>query len=279
MIAESSGKEGFGIVPVESEPHVSLDCYGDDRVFVLIKVAGRDDRWLSDLERLLRLAGKPVVVIHLESIYSLAQEFYRWEFATAAACIVLGVNPFDQPNVQSAKTLATASLKAYKETGKLPEEVVSVKGSGIEVISDTFELDVKDALKAFLSTGKPGDYIALLAFTPYGEAISTEMRRLREILLDRYHLAVTAGYGPRFLHSTGQLHKGGKNNGLFIQIVDTVTPDLEVPGQGYSFGTLITSQAQGDANALKAEGRRLLRLRFTGDTAEGLSELARLLTN
>ncbi len=279
LVAESSGKEGFGIVPVESEPHVSLDCYGEDRVFVLLKVSGRDDRWLADLERLLRIAGKPVIVITLASIYALAQEFYRWEFATAAACIAPHINPFDQPNVQSAKSHATASLKAYKDTGKLPEETVFAKGSGIEVISETFELDVRDTLKAFLNTGQPGDYIALLAFTPYGNTIADEMHRLREILLERYHLAVTAGYGPRFLHSTGQLHKGGKNNGLFIQIIDTINQDLIVPDQGYSFGTLITSQAQGDANALKAENRRLLRLRFTGDTAEGLAELARLLTN
>jgi glucose-6-phosphate isomerase len=278
LVAESSGKEGIGILPVEGEPHVALANYGDDRIFVLLKVSGRDDRWLADLEQLLLDAGKPVIVITLQGTYGLAQEFYRWEFATATACIVLGVNPFDQPNVQSAKTLANQSLKAYKETGKLPVDEVTVSGDGIEVISPATGATVKEVLNTFLANSAAGDYVAVLAFTPYGDATAKAMHELRRVILEKYKLAVTSGYGPRFLHSTGQLHKGGKNNGLFIQIVDTVTPDLAVPGQGYSFGTLITAQAQGDANALRGEGRRLLRLRFTGNTAEGLTALANLLS-
>ncbi len=274
LVAESSGKEGKGILPVEGEPAVDLYTYGADRVFVILKVAGNDEKHLLDSETVLRNAGKPVIVIELEDIYGLAQEIYRWEFATAASCIVLAVNPFDQPNVQLAKSLANESLKTYKETGKLPEEQVAVSDEGIEVLGSGLASTVKEAFTTFLNQSQKGDFAAVLAFTPYGDDISEAILKLKLAILKKYKIAVTSGYGPRFLHSTGQLHKGGKNDGLFIQIVDTATPDLEVPGQGYSFGTLITAQAQGDAKALDDKGRRLLRLRVTGDVAAAITKLA-----
>ncbi len=274
LVAESSGKESKGILPVEGEPDVDLYTYGADRVFVILKVAGIDEKRLHDAESVLRDAGKPVIVIELENVYGLAQEIYRWEFATAAACIVLAVNPFDQPNVQLAKSLANESLKTYKETGKLPEEQVAVGSDGIEVLGSGLASTVKEAFTTFLNQSQEGDYAAVLAFTPYSNDISNAVQKLKLAILKKYKIAVTSGYGPRFLHSTGQLHKGGKNDGLFIQLVDTAAPDLDVPGQGYSFGTLITAQAQGDAKALDDTGRRLLRLRLTGDVAAAISKLA-----
>lgn len=277
LVAESSGKEDIGILPIENEPLVSLDKYGDDRVFVLVSIENKENAWLAELEKSLREAKKELIVISLKNIYALGQEFYRWEYATAAACVVLKVNPFDQPNVQLAKSLANESLKTYKETGKLPEDIVAVNDSNIEVLGDVKAETVKEALDAYFAKLNKEDYIALMLFTPYGEDIEKSLSLLRKKLVNKFGVAVSGGYGPRFLHSTGQLHKGGKNNGLFVQLIDNALPDLEVPGQGYSFGTLITAQAQGDANALVNKDRRLLRLRVKGNIAEALDSLCNLI--
>jgi glucose-6-phosphate isomerase len=273
LVAESTGKEGKGILPVADENFEGLEYYGDDRVLVFFKVRGGKNASIENIEHGARLDNIPVISIELHDVYSLAQEFYRWEFATASASIILGINPFDQPNVQLAKTLANESLKAYKETGSLPVETPVVTDGNIEVLTPAQGGNVKSVVDNFLTQAKNGDYLGICAFVEYGKEIDEALTELRQAILKRYKIAVTLGYGPRFLHSTGQLHKGDGNNGLFIQIVNDIQDDVEVVGQGYSFGTLITAQAQGDAKALLSKKRRLLKLRIKGDLAIGIKAL------
>jgi hypothetical protein len=241
---------------------------------------GGDNASIENIEHGARLANIPVISIELHDLYSLAQEFYRWEFATASASIILGINPFDQPNVQLAKTLANDGLKAYQETGSLPVETPVLTDKNIEVLTPAQGSDAKSVVDNFLKQAKSGDYLGILAFVEYGKDIDEALTELRQSILKKYKIAVTLGYGPRFQHSTGQLHKGDGNNGLFIQIVNDIKDDVEVAkpqdeiaNRPYSFGTLITAQAQGDANALLNKGRRLLKLRIKGDLPAGIKSL------
>ena len=229
LIAESTGKEGKGVLPVEGEPLGPPEVYGDDRLFVAI---GEHDG-LAALER----AGHPVVRLPYSDPLQLGGEFFRWQFATAVAGRVLGIQPFDQPNVQEAKD-ATARILA----GSAPEEPTT------------------DGLPALLEQVRPGDYIAIQAYLPRNAEIDSRLQAVRRTLRDRFHVATTVGYGPRFLHSTGQLHKGGPNSGLFVQIVGEDPLDLAIPGQPYTFGALKRAQALGDLESLRALGRRVARV-------------------
>jgi glucose-6-phosphate isomerase len=225
LVAESTGKHGTGILPVEGEPLGPPELYGQDRLFV----AYEDSRELRALES----AGHPVVRLEVAGI---GGEFFRWEFATAVAGYVLGVQPFDQPNVQEAKDAASRILG-----GESP----SVQ-----------PMPLTEALESV----KPGDYIALNAFLPRNDANAGRLAALRETLRARYCVAVTAGFGPRFLHSTGQYHKGGPDTGVFIELVDPGQVDLGVPGRDYTFGELEAAQALGDLDSLARRGRRVARL-------------------
>jgi glucose-6-phosphate isomerase len=228
LVAESTGKEGEGIVPVEGELLGDPAVYGNDRVFVALG----DDPSLGPLQA----AGQPVFHVPFEGPASLGAEFWRWEFATAIACYVLGVNPFDQPNVQEAKE-ATA--------------VVLAGGGG-----DPATPPLSDVLGLI----GPGDYLAILAYLPRNDEVLGRLQRVRHALRDRYRVATTVGFGPRFLHSTGQLHKGGPNTGVFIQVVDEPREDRPVPGQPFTFGELEAAQALGDLDTLRAHGRRVARV-------------------
>lgn len=228
LVAESTGKEGQGIVPVEGELLADPAVYGNDRMFVALG----EDPFLGPLEA----AGHPVLRVPFEGPASLGAEFWRWEFATAIACYVLGVNPFDQPNVQEAKE-ATA--------------VVLAGGGG-----DPATPPLADVLAQV----RAGDYLAILAYLPRNEEILGRLQRVRHALRDRYRVATTVGFGPRFLHSTGQLHKGGPNTGVFIQVVDEPREDRHVPGQPYSFAELEAAQALGDLDALRMHRRRVARV-------------------
>ena len=273
LVAESTGKEGKGILPVADEIFEGLNYYQNDRVLVFVKLKDSDNTAIEKIEAEAKSAGIPVITIVLSDLYELAAEFYRWEFATASASIILGINPFDQPDVQLAKTLANESLKAYKETGALPVQNAVYSEKGVEVLTATDGKDLKSIVDGFLKQAAPGDYLGILAFIQYGKEIDAALTKIRQDVIKKYKLCTTLGYGPRFLHSTGQLHKGGANNGLFIQIVNTITDDVDVVGQGYSFGTLITAQAQGDQKALTSKSRRLLKIRITGDVVEGIKRL------
>ncbi len=261
LVAESTGKGGTGILPVAGEPAGPPEVYGDDRLFVYLSVAGDPDEAQVAAVGTLEAAGHPVVRLHLDSLADLGAEMYRWEVATAMAGSVLGIHPFDQPDVQLAKTLATRAMAG--EAG----------GGPIAAVPATDPQAMAAALAGFLAQARPGDYLAIQAFvapTPQAEAA---LQGLRLAIRDRLRLATTVGFGPRFLHSTGQLHKGGPGTGLFLQVIDEAEPDLAVPETGYTFGRLVRAQADGDYGALAAKGRRLLRVDLDGDPVGGLAAL------
>ncbi len=244
LIAESTGKLGKGVVPVDLEPLAEAPAYGQDRVFVYLRKDGAFDSALAELQK----SGQPLLVFDVADPYDLGAEIYRWEVATAMACAALNVNPFDQPDVQDAKDRTKAKINEYREKGKLGE------GNSVKLANATA------ALEEFLASAKAGDYIAINAYlrrNPGTEALLTE---LRAILRARTGCATTVGFGPRFLHSTGQLHKGGADNGLFLQITADASLDFDIPTQEMSFGTLERAQALGDYEALAARGRRILRV-------------------
>jgi transaldolase/glucose-6-phosphate isomerase len=246
LIAESSGKQGKGIIPVDLEPVGEPSIYGQDRLFVYLRQAGEVEAQASGLRR----AGFPVIELLLADAYALGAEFFRWELAAAVACHILGVNAFDQPDVQDAKERTKAGIAEYQKTQALPEkDLISLDGAA-------------SALHAFLAQARAGDYLAINAYLPRDEDTLHALTDLRTVLRKRTRLAATLGFGPRFQHSTGQLHKGGPATGLFLQIVADAEEDVEIPGQGMTFGTLERAQALGDYEALLAKGRRVLRLRL-----------------
>ena len=268
LIAESTGKDGTGIVPVAGEPLGDHRSYGDDRLFVHLDVAGEDPAGRPAALEVLQAVGHPVIRVVLDDLYDLGAELFRSEMAVAAAGSVLGINPFDQPDVQIAKNLAT---RAMSEEGL---------GGAIDEVSIGTPKELGDRLGEWVGTLRPGDYIGIHAYLPMGGPATPVLEELAGMLRDRWGMAVTLGYGPRFLHSTGQLHKGGAANGLFLQIVDTPGPDTAVPEAGFTFGELIEGQAAGDYQALVARGRRVLRVRLHGDPADGVravQDLIRLL--
>jgi glucose-6-phosphate isomerase len=278
LVAESTGKDGKGILPICDEEISPVDNYKNDRVFVFIILANDENTKLDKFAIDLIAAQKPVLIFQLDETYELAKEFYRWEIATALSSVVLKIHPFDQPDVQFAKTLAGESLKAYKVGGKLPEMKAAITEGAISLISENEQYiasgSISSALNEFLSQADEHDYAAIMAFTEYGDEVAKSLQSLRNKISEKYSLATTIGFGPRFLHSTGQLHKGGKNNGLFIQITNEIENDITVPGQGYSFGVLITAQAQGDFNALKNKNRRVISLHITGNFVEAINSIS-----
>jgi transaldolase/glucose-6-phosphate isomerase len=251
LIAESTGKDGKGILPVTDEPLGQRDVYGNDRLFVYISNKQDRDNGSIDIDA-LESSGQPVVRIQIEGAWLLGQEFFRWEMATAGAGSVLGIHPFNQPDVQLAKTLTKEKLDAANAGGADWDD-------DVETVSAT-DAGFGSRLAAFLDTTHRGDYLAMQAFLAPTPATTTRLQALRVTLRDRLKLATTLGYGPRFMHSTGQLHKGGPNNGVFLQIVDASYEPLAVPETDYSFGALIRAQALGDAAALRKKGRRVLRI-------------------
>jgi transaldolase / glucose-6-phosphate isomerase len=262
LIAESSGKEGKGIVPVDLEPVGAPESYGGDRFFVYIR-SGAGDAKQDAAVAALEKAGQPVVRIAVDRRESLGREIYRWEMATAIACASLGVNPFDEPNVTEAKVATSALLAQAAAEGKLPAAP-----------DDTCEVGDVDRIRAHLATATPADYIAFCAYFLRTPARDAALTRMRAACRDRTRDATTVGYGPRFLHSTGQLHKGGPNTGVFLQLTADAAADLPVPGESYSFATLRDAQALGDLQVLKRRGRRALRVHLGGDVDAGLEALA-----
>jgi hypothetical protein len=207
----------------------------------------------------LKAAGHPVITIQMDELEDMGQEFFRWEMATAAAGSILKINPFDQPNVEQAKVKARELMAEFEQSGALPADVPTLDYDDIDAYGPAMGETVTAALKAFLTNYQPGDYVALMAYLPYEAETEAALNELRLRLRDGLRSATTVGFGPRFLHSTGQLHKGDGNKGLFIQITHTPAEDVEIPGEPYSFATLIAAQAQGDYNALQENERRLIR--------------------
>lgn len=247
VIAESSGKRGKGILPVALEPLGKPEEYGADRLFVYLKSDGELAAGVDELKK----TGFPVVEFPLENPYAAAGEFFRWEIAISTACHILGINAFDQPDVQDSKLRTLAKIKEYQETGKLAD------------VDLTDAKNAKSALADFLADPQAGEFVTINAYVPRNAEMSAAIQDLRSAIRAQTHLATTAGFGPRFQHSTGQFHKGGPNKGRFVQIVYDAEKDMEIPTQGLSFGTLIRAQALGDYEALKAAGRKVLRLRLS----------------
>ncbi len=258
LIAESSGKLGYGIVPVDLDSLGEPSAYGPDRLFVYLRQDGKFDLALAALQQ----ADQPVLVFDLPDPYDLGAEFYRWEFATAIACAILGVNAFDQPDVQDAKDRTNSKIETYKKEGELTEAnpvwaqggmkiftPQAVKGNSLAAILDTF-----------LGQALPGDYVAINAYLPRDAAMSGLLTKLRLAIRARTGCATTVGFGPRFQHSTGQLHKGGVSGGFFLQITSEPNQDVDIPGQDMTFGVLEHAQWLGDYEALAARNRRILRI-------------------
>jgi transaldolase/glucose-6-phosphate isomerase len=261
LIAESSGKLGKGIVPIDIEPFVNIDIYSKDRIFVYLKNDGIFEQKMNEILN----AGHPVISYELSDPYELGLEFFRWEFATAVACAVLGVNAFDQPDVQDNKTRTKQKINEFLTFGKFNSGVPIWDNDNATIFSNQTDLDLGDMnldeiLGTFLKLQKEGDYIAINAYLPRIQEVEKDLQAFRQSVLIRTQNATTLGFGPRFLHSTGQLHKGGPENGLFIQIVDTPDQDFEIPGMGLSFGKLLHAQALGDYEALVNRNRRIIRI-------------------
>ena len=256
LIAESTGKHGKGILPVVGEPLGDPSVYGDDRVFVSIAL-GETDLNLDALSD----AGHPVIRRRLNDLYDMGAEFFVWEFATAVAGWRLRINPFDQPNVQEAKDATKELLAEFTKNGHLPDT--------------SQQKSLPDAVKSQLATVKPGDYIAFLNYIEETPEVDRKLQEIRTYLRGATRCATTVGYGPRFLHSTGQLHKGGPDSGVFFQLGAKDKVDFPVPGEAYSFSVLKEAQALGDFRALTARGRRVVKIDLGDDLLSGLDQLQR----
>jgi transaldolase / glucose-6-phosphate isomerase len=277
LIAESTGKEGKGILPVVDEKQGDTEVYGRDRLFVYLKLNEDQSPKTDEAVNNLIEAGFPVIRIILEDKYDIAKEFYRWEIATAAAGSVMKINPFNQPNVQLAKELASEAMKKFSETGKLPEQEILFEQNGIAISGNIESRTTTDAFKEFFSKADNDSYAAVMAFIPPSDYAEKALNELKLKIRNKYKIAVTSGYGPRFLHSTGQLHKGDGNKGLFIQIISKIYYDVNVPGTNYSFGTLITAQAGGDLKALENSGRKTLQVILSGSIPDQIKKLASMI--
>ncbi len=253
MIAESLGKEGRGIVPVAGEPLLPPEAYGDDRLFVYLRTGGSDDA--DDAVGRLVAKEHPVVQLELADCYGLGAEFFRWEYATAIAGSMLDVHPFDQPDVQGAKDNTDGLLDTYLSQGRLPERASS------------------GSIAALLEQARPGDYFAIMPYIPLDAEADRLLHELRSKVMQRFRIATTVGYGPRYLHSTGQLHKGGPASGLYLQLTMGGRQRLPIPGQRYGFDILATAQAIGDYQALTNLGRRLITVNLGDNVTGGLRRL------
>ena len=258
IIAESSGKEGKGILPVPLEPVGEIDSYGDDRLFVYLRQTGEMEAVLKNI----RDAGHPVIELAIPNFYEVGAEMYRWEFATAIACSVLGVNAFDQPNVESSKKITKTRIADFQKSGMLDEGRPVWQSNGLRVFSSSNVSGntLADVLKDFLSKAQSNGYVAINAYLPRDEEMIDALQQMRVAIRKRTGNAVTAGFGPRFQHSTGQFHKGGPDSALFMVITAEPEADFDVPNQGLTFGTLIRAQALGDYEALVEAGRTVLRV-------------------
>jgi hypothetical protein len=284
LIAESTGKNGTAIIPVDREPLAPAVSYGDDRIFVHLNFSGASDERV-DLSSLFA-AGHPVIEITIDDLYDLGAEFFRWEFATAVAGSIMQINPFDQPDVESAKIEARKITDEFETTGSLPDEEPFFESKGVQLFTSkeyseklsqmVDEQGLTEYLSAHFELIEEHDYFAILAFIEMDAKNEASLQRLRARVLEKYLPATCLGFGPRFLHSTGQAYKGGGNNGVFLQITQDEKTDLEIPGQKYTFGVVNHAQARGDLQVLLDRGRRALRIHFTADAELDVDALADL---
>jgi transaldolase/glucose-6-phosphate isomerase len=284
LLAESTGKNGKGLIPVDREAIGAASLYGDDRVFAYLRLESAPDPVQDSAIAELEQAGQPVITISLDEVYDLGQEFFRWEFATAVAGSIIGINPFDQPDVEASKIATRKLTEEYEKTGSLPGENPFFEGEGIRLFADernAGELSASASgaslgsyLRAHLGRLKPNDYFALLAYIEMNEEHERLLQSARHTVRDSKHVATCLGFGPRFLHSTGQAYKGGPNTGVFLQITCDDEKDLPVPNQKYTFGVVKAAQARGDFEVLATRGRRALRVHLGADVSSSLRKLS-----
>jgi transaldolase/glucose-6-phosphate isomerase len=277
LIAESTGKEGKGILPIAGEEPGAPSEYGKDRVFAYIRPRDEDCTYLDMRIAPLRDEGWPVIHITLHDFYDVAREFMRWEIATAVAGSIIGINPFDQPNVQESKDVTKKIIAEVEQAGSLPGEAPTVAADGIEFFGDVQGHSLEEAIYSFLEKGQPGDYVSLMAYLTETSEVDDALTKLQRHTRDCTNLATTLGYGPRFLHSTGQFHKGGPNGGHFIQLTQDDAEDAPLPGRSYSFGTFRNAQALGDRRTLEAHGRRVIRIHLGTHPVEAIQKLIKVL--
>ena len=286
LVAESTGKGGKGLIPVDREKIGSPDVYGGDRVFVYLRLGTAPDLKQDTSIAAIENAGHPVIRVAVPEVYDLGQEFFRWEVATAVAGSVIGINPFDQPDVEDSKVKTRKLTAEYEKTGSLPAEAPFFEGGGFKLLTDDRNIATlrqaagNDAtlagyLRAHLNRVHAGDYFAVLGYIEMNDANEAQLQLIRHSIRDAKRVATCLGFGPRFLHSTGQAYKGGPNSGVFLQITCDDASDLPVPGQKYTFGVVKAAQARGDFQALAERNRRALRVHLGSDVGAGLKALER----
>jgi len=283
LIAESTGKEGKGIIPVDRERLGPPEAYGNDRVFAYLRLEEAPDAAQDAAVLALEKAGKPIIRIHVETTHDLAEEFVRWEIGTAIAGAVIGINPFNQPDVEASKIATKTLTSEYEKTGRLPSETPFFEGEGVKLFADPRNSEaLKTAVgapsltayvKAHLDRLGAGDYLGLLAYVQMNAAHEEALQAARHRVRDRKCVATCLGFGPRFLHSTGQGYKGGPGSGVFLQVTCDDAKDVAVPGQKYTFGIVKSAQARGDFQVLAERGRRALRVHLGPDVAASLRTL------
>jgi transaldolase / glucose-6-phosphate isomerase len=284
LLAESTGKDGKGLIPIDGEPLAAPERYGADRVFAYLRLESAPDREQDRAVDALERAGQPVVRISVDEPSHLGQEFFRWEIATAVAGSIMKINPFNQPDVEASKVATKRLTEEFERTGALPAEVAMFEGDGIKLFTDDAnaaalrqgagsDRSLAGYLGAHLNRLTDGDYFALLGYIEMNEPHVSSLRVMRSAVRDRKRVATCVGFGPRFLHSTGQAYKGGPNTGVFLQITCDDAVDVPVPGQKYTFGIVKAAQARGDFQVLSERGRRALRVHLGADVADGLKRL------
>jgi transaldolase / glucose-6-phosphate isomerase len=289
LLAESTGKQGKGLIPVDREKVGPPEVYGNDRIFVYLRLQNAADSNQDSQFETLRKAGQPVVRINVADVYDVGQEFFRWEIATAVAGSIIGINAFNQPDVEASKIATRQLTEEYEKTGKLPNEKPVWEGDGIKLFTDERNAQnlrkaagnqnsLVSFLRVHLNQLSAGDYFALLAFIQMNSEHEESLQAIRHAVRDRRRVATCLGFGPRFLHSTGQAYKGGPNSGVFLQITCDDAADLPVPKQKYTFGVVKAAQARGDFQVLAERKRRALRVHLPADVKGGLAKLAKAIT-
>jgi transaldolase / glucose-6-phosphate isomerase len=283
LVAESTGKNGKGLIPIDREPLSDGGIYGNDRLFVYLRLNHEADPAQDAAIAAIEAGGHPSVRISIDDVYNLGQEFFRWEIATAVAGSIIGINPFDQPDVEASKIATRKLTEQYEQSGSLPGETPFFEGDGIKLFADernantlreaTSERSLGGYFKAHLDRLTEGDYFAQLAYVEMNAGHEQTLQSIRRAVLNEKRVATCLGFGPRFQHSTGQAYKGGPNTGVFLQITCDDANDLQVPGQRYTFGTVKAAQARGDFEVLAERGRRALRVHLGADVSAGLAKL------
>ena len=289
LLAESTGKDGRGLIPVDGEPVGPPGIYGKDRLFLHLRWDSSRDREQEQAVRDLKRSGHSVIQISMADRYDLGQEVFRWEMATAVAGSLLEINPFNQPDVEASKTAARDLTRRYEREGSFPQEAAFFSQGGISLLADEencrllsraagADPTAASILRAHLDRLSPGDYFAILAYLEMSPLHQRLLQRLRRQVRDRFGVATCLGFGPRFLHSTGQAYKGGPDSGVFLQVTGGGPPDLPVPGRKYTFGAVKAAQAGGDFQVLSQRGRRALRVHLSAPLENSLRQLNRAVT-